>query len=317
MKTLAFVIAVCAARVAAAEPEWARGVPTDVQARANELFAQANQLFAEQAHAPALEKYQAALALWDHPLIRFNMAVTLIRLDRILEATDNLERAMRFGAAPFDTKDRYQQALDYQALLRGRVGTVDASCDQGGARVTLDGSPWFECPGTQHKRVLAGEHAVVAEKAGFMTSSRRLVVAGGQNAAVKLELVPIERAVKLQYPYARWAPWTVAGGGAALALGGVFVWLAGKSQMDRFQADFALACQMGCKPDLSDQPGLASERDSAKLKGAIGIGMMIGGGAFAVGGAIAGVLDRPKRILPSLEVQPTPGGVSARVGWRF
>jgi len=313
----ALLIVLAVARTAAAEPEWARGVPQATQDQANALFAQANQLFAEQAHAPALEKYQAALALWDHPLIRFNMAVTLIRLDRILEAADNLERAMRFGDAPFDTKDRYQQALDYQALLRGRVGSVEASCDQSGARVTLDGTPWFDCPGTQHKRVLAGEHAVVAEKAGFMTSSRRLVVAGGAAATAKLELVPIERAVKLQYPYSRWAAWSVAGSGAALALGGVFVWLAGKSQMDHFQADFALACQMGCKPDLSDQPGLASERDSAKLKGAIGIGMMIGGGAILAGGAIAGVLDHPKRILPNLEVAPTPGGASVRVGWRF
>jgi hypothetical protein len=313
----ALLIVLAITRTAAAEPEWARGVPKATQDQANALFAQANQLFAEQAHAPALEKYQAALALWDHPLIRFNMAVTLIRLDRILEAADNLERAMRFGDAPFDTKDRYQQALDYQALLRGRVGTVEASCDQSAARVTFDGAPWFDCPGTQHKRVLAGEHAVVAEKTGFMTSSRRLVVAGGSTATAKLELVPIERAVKLKYPYARWVPWSIAGSGAALALGGVFVWLAGKSQMDHFQADFALACQTGCKPDLSDQPGLASERDSAKLKGAIGIGMMIGGGAFAVGGVIAAVLDRPKRILPNLEVAPTPGGATARVGWRF
>ena len=317
MRAIAIVIVLALVRVAAAEPEWARGVPAETQKQANALFAEANQLFAQQAHAPALEKYQAALKLWDHPLIRFNMAVTLIRLDRILEAADNLDRALRFKEAPFASKELYQQALDYQALLRGRVGTVEVKCDQGAARVSLDGAPWFACPGVQQKRVLAGEHAVVAEKQGYMTRSERLVVAGGATASADLRLVPIERAVKLEYKYPRWVPWTIAASGAALGVGGVAVWLAGKSQMDRFQADFALACQMGCKPDLSDQPGLASERDSAKLKGAIGMGMMIGGGAVAVGGVLGVVLDRPRRVLPNLEVAPQPGGATARLGWSF
>jgi hypothetical protein len=316
-RVITLVIVVAAARVAAAEPEWARGVSADNQARANALFAEANQLFAEQAHAPALDKYQAAVALWDHPLIRFNMAVTLIRLDRILDAADNLDRALRFAAAPFTTKELYQQALDYQTLVRGRVGTIAASCDQPDAHVVLDGAPWFDCPGAQQKRVMAGEHVLVADKPGYMTRSRRLVVAGGAVSTEKLALVPIESVVRLQYRYPRWVPWTIAGAGAALALGGVAEYFAGKSQMDHFQSDFALACQLGCKPDLSDQPGLAVERDSAKSKGQIGIGMIIGGGAIAVGGVVAAILDRPKRILPSLEVAPTPGGASARVGWRW
>ena len=82
--------------------------------QANALFAEGNQLFAQQAHAPALEKYKAAIALWDHPLIRFNMAVTEIRLDRILEAADDLDERCATATTPF-TPELYQQALDYQA----------------------------------------------------------------------------------------------------------------------------------------------------------------------------------------------------------
>src|SRR5690606_37398674 len=120
-------------------------------------FAEANELFSQQAHQPAIEKYKEALAAWDHPLIRFNMAVSLVRLDRILEAAEALDSALRFGQAPF-TPEEHQRALDYQRLVGGRIGNVEASCDQDGVQVLLDGKPWFQCPGTQKLRVMAGEH---------------------------------------------------------------------------------------------------------------------------------------------------------------
>jgi hypothetical protein len=294
--------------------DWSKGVSDDAQKQANLLLKEGNQLFAQQAHAPALAKYRAAIALWDHPMIRFNMAVTLIRLDRILEAADNLDRALRYGAAPFPP-ELYQQALDYQALIRGRLGTVEASCTQPGAHVLLDGKPWFDCPGKQAQRVMAGEHALVAEADGFITTSRRLVIAGGGAKSEPLRLVPIDAAVKLEYPYPRWIPWTTAGGGAAVALGGLGVWLWGRSQMDKFQSDFAQACPTGC--DLSSQPALASDRDSAHFKGEIGATLMITGVVSAAAGIVGAYLDKPKRVLPDVEVAPTSGGGVARASWRF
>ncbi|HSD91125.1 MAG TPA: hypothetical protein VLB44_26565 [Kofleriaceae bacterium] len=299
-----------------ADNPWETGVPKDKRDQANALFAEGNTLFAQQAHQPALEKYRAAIALWDHPLIRFNMAVTLIRLDRILEAADDLDSALRFGQAPFSA-ELYQQALDYQKLVTGRVGTVEAKCAQSDAQVLLDGKPWFACPGEKKQRVLAGEHAIVGEKKGYMTVSRRIVVAGGATASEKLELLPIDAVVKLEYPSPRWLPWTTAGAGAAIALGGLGFWFAGRNQMDQFEADFAMRCPTGCLADLSDQPGLARDRDSAELKGKIAVSMMVAGGAFVVGGVVWAVINRPKRVLPNMEVQPTNGGMSARVGWRF
>jgi tetratricopeptide (TPR) repeat protein len=112
---------------AAAEQPWEAGIPKAKRDKANAAFAEANQLFAQQAHQPALEKYAEAVKEWDHPLIRFNMAVTLIRLDRILEAAESIDAALRFGQAPF-TQEHYQQALDYQKLVAGRVGIVAATC---------------------------------------------------------------------------------------------------------------------------------------------------------------------------------------------
>lgn len=305
------------ARPAAADVKpWAVGVPEATQDKANAIFEEGNQLFAQQAHAPALEKYKAALALWDHPLIRFNLAVTLIRLDRPLEAADELEKALRFGDAPFK-KDLYQQALDYQALLKGRVGYIEATCDQTGAAVLLDGKPWFACPGTQKIRVMAGEHALVGELRNFLTSSQRIVVAGGATATEKVKLVPLESAVILKYPYRRWIPYTITGAGAAIGLGGLAVWLAGRSQMNDFEDNFARDCPMGCQKDLSDKPLLRDLRDSAELKGKIGISMMVAGGAVTVGGIVMAIINRPQRILPKIEVAPTAGGMAASTHWSF
>jgi len=312
------VAVLASAPIAHAEVDepWAAGVPDEQQARANAVFAEGNQLFAQLAHAPALEKYKAAIAIWDHPMIRFNMAVTLIRLDRILEAADELERALRFGDKPF-TPDLYQQARDYQALIKKQLGYIEVTCDQPDTHVVLDGKPWFAGPGTKTIRVTTGEHTVVAERRGYLTMSRTVVVAGGTTAAERLVLLPIESAVILRYRHPKWVPWTIAGTGAAIAFGGLGFTLAGRRQMDRFVSDFVRECPGGCEADLSQHPALADQRDSAELKGKIGVSMMITGGVIAVGGVVWAVLNRPTRYLPRVEATPTKGGITTRAEWRF
>jgi hypothetical protein len=305
-------------RYARAEPltPWSHGVSSDRQAEANVLFDQGNQLFAQQAHGPALEKYKAAVAIWDHPMVRFNMAVTEIRLDHVLEAARDLEAAMQFGEAPFSA-DLYRQALDYQILLKGRTGTLEVSCAQAKVQVALDGKSWFECPGTRSVRVIAGEHVVAGDLEGFLNRSSRLVVAGGVVARHHVRLVSLEAASHLEYPSPRWVPWTIAGGGAAISLAGLGFYLAGKNGIDQFHRDFANACAMGCEADLSDHPLLRRERDDAVLKGQIALSLMIAGGATTLGGVVFAILNRPTRKLPTLELAPQPGGMSAAVGWTF
>jgi hypothetical protein len=320
VKRLLVVVVLLLTSRAYADVPWAQGVSKDNQTQANALFAEANQLFAQQAHAPALEKYKAAIALWDHPLIQFNMAVTLVRLDRILEAAESLDRALRFDAAPFPSPEQYQQALDYQKLVAGRVGTLGAECKQQGVSILLDGKPWFTCPGTRSVRVLAGEHVVVAEAKGMMTVSRRSVVVGRGSSMASFQLLPIEDVVKLEYPTPRWIPWTVGGAGAAIALGGLGLWFAGNSAMDRFEARFEKLCPDGCSDQLDandTERDLANQQNSARLEGNIGVGMMLAGGAITVGGVVWVIINRPRRVLPTLEVAPTNGGMTASTSWRF
>ena len=292
--------------LAHAQP-WAEGVDDTTQSEANALFSEANKLFGQEAHAPALEKYTKAIALWDHPLIRFNMAVTLVRLDRYLEAAEAIDRALRFGKDPFPTPEQYRQAVDYQKLIAGRVGTIEATCTQSGTQVSLDGKRWFACPATQQTRVLVGEHLVVGELAGHMTQSQRIVVTGGVVAKASVEAQRIETVTKYVYPTRRWIPWTVAAGGAALGLTGLAVWIAGDNQLDEFRDNFARTCPSGC--DLDSEPALKDQRDSALFKGTLGTTFMIAGGAAVAGGVVwALVFNKPRAVLPTIE--STPGSVT-------
>jgi hypothetical protein len=68
---------------------WAASVSARDQAIARELYGAGNQEFVESRYAPALKKYREAITHWDHPAIRFNMAVALINLERPVEASDN------------------------------------------------------------------------------------------------------------------------------------------------------------------------------------------------------------------------------------
>ena len=141
----------------AIDTEWSSGVPQDVQDAANKLYEEGNVLFAQQAHAPALDKYKQAIALWDHPLIRYNVALTEIRLDRVVDAADDLDKALRFGAKPF--KPELSTGARLSAARQRPCRISRCTCDQP-ARVLLDGKPWFDCPGTQKLHVTAGEHVI-------------------------------------------------------------------------------------------------------------------------------------------------------------
>lgn len=314
----AVVAGLGAASVAHAEdPPWSKGVPKAAQDRANALYEAGNTLFGTKDYVGALAQYEAAIAIWNHPQIELNVAVALIRLNRPLEASDALEHALRFQAAPFKQAEDYQKALDYQALLRGQVGTIEVTCGEH-VQLTLDGKPWLGCPGTQRLRVLAGEHTIVGEQPAFVPRSYRLAVTGGQTVTQHVALVPLESAVTLEYRYRRWLPWTVAGGGAALVAGGLGFYLHARAQLDKFDTNFAHDCAAGCNVDLSDHGPLKDQRDSALFQGnAVGIPMMVVGGSVVVGGLVMAILNRPHRVVPSMEVLPTAGGMQAAIGWQF
>lgn len=177
---------------------WAEGVPEAEQAIAREAYALGNAEFAESRFAQALTKYREAIKHWDHPAIRFNMAVCLINLGQLLEARDDLERSLAYGAAPLGG-DSYAQGLTYRTLLDGQLGHVEATCTEAGAVVTLDGKLLFAAPGSARRHVLPGAHQLAAAKPGFRAAEVTFEAAAGK--PVRYDLQPLPELAQRRWRY--------------------------------------------------------------------------------------------------------------------
>jgi hypothetical protein len=164
---------------------WARGVSDVQQATALQLYADGNELFIEDQHALALAKYREAIQHWDHPAIRFNMAVCLIHLEQPVEARENLERSLVHGA-PALGADAYRQALAYRKLLDAQLVRLTLECPEPDQELLLDGKLVFKGPGVVELFLLPGEHHLVATKPGFLPASRKIVLVAGQPASYEI-----------------------------------------------------------------------------------------------------------------------------------
>jgi len=172
-------------------PPWSVGVTEAKKAEAQKYLEAGNALFLDKKYAEALEKYKSAVGAWDHPAIRFNIVRCLIQLDRPVDASDNLNLALKYGAAPLE-EAVYSEALAYQKLLANQIAEVEISCSQDGAKITLDSQNLIDkCPGKEKRRVAPGKHGVVATKDGFMTKQTEIVVIGGKTEDVDVKLVPL------------------------------------------------------------------------------------------------------------------------------
>jgi hypothetical protein len=167
---------------------WASGVPQAERDAALALLEAGNAALLRADYAAALETLQRGLAHWDHPAIRFNMAVCLINLDRPLEARDNLERSLVYGPQALDA-ELYARGLTYRALLDAQVSALTIDCPEPGEDVLLDGELVFTGPGVLHKFVAPGEHQLAATKRGTLPAARHIVLAPGQR--VYYEIRPI------------------------------------------------------------------------------------------------------------------------------
>jgi hypothetical protein len=299
---LAIVLGVGAGaeRVASAET-WAEAsalVSETDKSTAKAKLEEGNAAYLNTDYVGALEKYEEALKSWDHPAIRFNVVRCQIQLDRVIEASTNLQTSLKFGKEPFEDSI-YQEALGYQKLLEGQIGQIEVACSQDGAKLTFDGQPLIEkCPGSATRRVKPGQHSVVATKDGFLTKEMPIFVVGGnsQNGPQKVDvkLIPLDKAAKVVHRWPTYIPWLVFGGGLAVSGLGVFLKVDAQNQMNQYDQNVASACAIdGCNldnPDPGDETTVANLnalRQSAESKDKLAIGVISVG---IVGAAVGGVL---------------------------
>jgi tetratricopeptide (TPR) repeat protein len=227
---VAIVLMWNARQLTADSKPWSAGVPADRQQQALALYQDGNQFFEQDQFRDALERYEKALALWDHPAIRYNAAICLINLDRPVDAYEDLISAMRFGDAPLGA-DLYKQGQSYEKLLARQVATLEVRCSEPGAQVSLDGKPLFRAPDSTRRYVVAADtHQIVAAKPGYQTETRLIKLAPGKMTTLVIELRLLGSAKR------RVNPWFVVIGGALVASASVPLWLEARSSYQAYDA---------------------------------------------------------------------------------
>jgi tetratricopeptide (TPR) repeat protein len=272
---------------------WAQGVSAAEQQAALKLFHDGNISLNNGLFAKAADNYREALKHWDHPAIHYNLALAQMNLDQTIDAYDNMLAAVKFGEAPLQSKDKFDNAKQYVVLLEKQVATVSVACDKPGAKVSLDGKEVFVAPGKYETRVLTGKHQFVAEKQGYTTRINAPYIGPGEKFRIELKLYTAEELTRYHRKWnATWVPWAVMGGGALIAFGGALSEFSAQSTYQQYDHKIE-QCNMnnqGCAStkDLTD---LRASGDSKKTLGYVGYG--VGAAAVLVGAALA-YINRPE-----------------------
>jgi hypothetical protein len=310
----AIAVAFACSSARADDKPWAVGVTAENKAAAQQHLDAGNALFLERKYSEALEEYKQALALWEHPAIRFNMVRCLIFLDRKLEASDNLKLALKYGAQPFDDTI-YSEAMSYEKLLASEIGEIEIHCEQTGVDLTMDGQALLACPGKDQRRVLPGQHQIVGKKQGFVPRTVEVVVLGGKHDFESITLQPLSKAARIEHRWATWLPWTVFGGGFAAAGIGGLLHLKASSDNSSYASYVSTKCPDGCPSGTLDHSLLTS----ARVENGFAVALIGVGATAVVTGSVMLYLNRGQTVYETapatahLDVIRTRGG--AAVTW--
>jgi hypothetical protein len=284
---------------------WFTGVSQAQQNDALAKYKQGNDSFVKDEWREALDLYLDALKSWDHPSIRYNAAVCLIKLDRMVEAYEHMQAAMRYGAEPLGPV-LHKQGETYLQILKSSVSHLEVVCpDPGGISVTLDGKRLDKCPDTL--LVTPGKHQIVSEKAGYRTERREVTAPPGGKETVVI-VMQLEGTRKLERRWSRWLPWTVVGVGAAFSVAAIPLFIIARDGFDQYETDVAKTCTGGCSPDDPRLAALDDDLSSAKTYRALTV-TSIALGVTGVGVGIALIVMNQPRYATI-----TPMAGSDRVG---
>ncbi len=277
---------------------WASGVSEDRQQRAMQLFREANSHHNDGLFVKAAELYRKALEAWDHPAINYNLALSLMNLDRPMDVEVSLQKAIKYGAAPL-AKDKFDHAKEYLLLIQQQLATVEVTCSKPGAKVSVDGKLVFTVGpngegGAFKSRVKIGKHTFVAEKPGYNAEIEAPFIGPGETFRIELKLYTAEELTRTKRRWnATWLPYAVIGGGVAMGLAGAGLELSANSSYQGFD-DAVAKCvadsgAMSACASSSDLQGMRDSGDTKKMLGYVAYGVA---GAAVVTGAVMLYLNR-------------------------
>jgi hypothetical protein len=276
---------------------WYCGVSAKKQARALELYEKGNQFFDDNLFPAAVTSYREALLHWSHPGIHYNLMLALAANDQFIEAFQASMEALRYGVQALKLEE-YHRAVDYQRLLHGYIASLEVTCDEPGAVVSVDGKEILEGPGTIHLLVRPGQHEVVARKDGYLTTHHTIVTVSEKPVSLDMRLLPQKKATVPVRRWPAWQPWAVVGAGVGVGLaGGLFEWRSDVNNRS-YHNLFVDYCDMGEEKCPIDQyPGPVKSRWTRYVwYRRLGHGASLTGAMAALSGLVLVYLNREQHI---------------------
>ncbi|MDB4956160.1 MAG: hypothetical protein JWO36_3729 [Myxococcales bacterium] len=276
---------------------WAAGVAPNEQKSALQTFHDGNLQLNDGLFAKAAEKYRDALKHWDHPAIHYNLALAEMNLDQPIQASEDFDASVRFGEAPLQSKDKFDNAKGYLLLLKNQIAEVEVTCNKTGAKVMVDSQLVFTAPGTYKGKVRAGKHTFVAELEGHPTRIDAPYISPGPPFRIELKLYTARELTRYHRKWQKtWVPYVVIGSGALIGAISGIVALSATNDYASYDQKVA-ACSTGSGVGMSgcgatsDLTSIRSGADTKRTLAFVGYGIA---GATIVTGALLAYLNRPE-----------------------
>jgi tetratricopeptide (TPR) repeat protein len=157
---------------------------------ASNHFKRGLQLFDEGDYTLALVEFERAYQLAPNYRALYNIALVNMQLGRYSDASRTLEKYLHDGGDQI-APTRLAEVKKTLGELKFRTATVDVAANVAGAEVTLDGKPLDPSSMRGPMMIDAGEHTLRATAPGYRTANRTVTLAGGDRAAVRLDLVAL------------------------------------------------------------------------------------------------------------------------------
>ncbi|HMA96635.1 MAG TPA: PEGA domain-containing protein [Polyangiaceae bacterium] len=217
---------------------WADGVPGERQDAAEKLFLEGNRLFSDSFFKAASQKYREALGHWDHPSIHYNLALSLINMDDPIEAYRQLVEALKYSGAPLDDKRRDEANRHLKATQR-QISTLEISCKEAGAVVTLDGREVIKAPNQISEILLPGRHLVSARKPGYLPREYPITLVPGEPQKLDIKLYTEGDLVEMSRPVPFWIPVAVTGVGVGMVVTGAILATRSNTLYERYDSSIS------------------------------------------------------------------------------
>ncbi|MBI5480694.1 MAG: PEGA domain-containing protein [Deltaproteobacteria bacterium] len=267
---------------------------------AKRLRDRGTEAFDAREYAAALQYFEDAYRAYPTPVLKFNMALALEKLDR---PADTLEAFEAFLA---EAKEADSDARAYAATrvpgLEQRVGTLVVATSAASAEVAVDGKVRGTTPLPRPLRVAPGRHRVVVSKAGHRSFTSDFTAKAGETQRLFPELRAIEtsRPERARPSFAKRHTGSLITGGVAVVIAGVATGL-GVSTWSTYK-DLSGRC-------AGTATGCASgDIDGVKNRALITNIMYGAAGAAAVTAAILFYVEHRRASKLEVVVLPTLGG---------